>query len=578
MTTGARLFKRQEGTLVFSLVLVISFAACGGSGNFPAPPPSKIQFTSTPPNLASEGALYTYNVVANDSAGAATMLSLTTAPAGATLQGATLSWTPTSAQARVDNSFSITASSETGRQATQSWSISPNGTIRGSYIDTFWYATGRRDNPHDLTTPACSWCSFAALVPQQDGSVQTLSGVGATSGTFEIPNVPAGHFWLRTSSQPTVLYWTGSSSFDMGKDFIGRSPEQVATEFSFDLAGLTPWQEGDSLSLYSPNALVKIQPSITPAIGSTTFNASEQVNVAAIDADKADQTFILQYEPLLPPLTGQTLGPALAVPTFSVVNGGTTPVGGSLSSTPTLLRLNISGTDWLSFFNTAGPSTAMPYMFQSDLSVQPIVTNLWAAPRIALVRIDPTTTGPAPLWDLGSVQYNDPFPVDWLRVFAIDEIAIVQVPVPGSSSTMSMPVAIGSQSTQLPSGVISPLMSPIHSATVNGLNLFSSNTVQGTVTLSWSAPTGTPAFGYVISVYRFKTSATGTQYYEGPIATLCTGETSIVMPPDLLMAGDSYLFRIQARADSRANMESAPFRSAYPVAYADFVSAPVTIR
>ena len=98
--------------------------------------------------------------------------------------------------------------------------------------------------------------------------------------------------------------------------------------------------------------------------------------------------------------------------------------------------------------------------------------------------------------------------------------------MPESSSTMSMPVAIGSQSTQIPSGAISPLMSPIRNATVNGLNLLVGNTVQGTaVRLSWSVPTGIPAFGYVISLYRSRTSSTGTQYYEGPIATLCAGET-----------------------------------------------------
>jgi len=365
----------------------------------------------------------------------------------------------------------------------------------------------------------------------------------------------------------------------MGKDYIGRWREPVTTEFAFDLTGLSPWREGDSISLVSPNATVKFQPSSTPAVGSTTFIASQPANVAAIDANKDGHAFMLEYEPLLPPLTGQTLGPAMTVANLSVVAGGTTPVSGVLSTTPRSQQLSLSATGWLSFLNTAGPSTAVPYVFRGDLSVQPIVTNLWAAPRIVLIRIDPTATDPAPLWDFGTIQYNDPFPVDWLRVFAIDEIGIVQVPVPGTGSTMSMPVAIGFESNQVPSGEISPLMSPIRNATVNGLSLLASSTVQGkTVKLSWSPPTGIPPFGYVVSLYRWRTSSSGVPYPEGPLEAFCTGETSVAIPPDFLETGTSYFFRIQARADGKANMASAPFRSAYPVAYADFVSAPVSIK
>jgi hypothetical protein len=49
------------------------------------------------------------------------------------------------------------------------------------------------------------------------------------------------------------------------------------------------------------------------------------------------------------------------------------------------------------------------------------------------------------------------------------------------------------------------------------------------------------------------------------------------MPPGLLVAGCNYVFDISAMADSRANIGSTPWCGGYPQAYADVISAQVTI-
>jgi hypothetical protein len=93
---------------------------------------------------------------------------------------------------------------------TQSWAVIPSGTVRISHIDTLWNQNGSTSRPFDWS-PISSY--VAALVPQPDGSFQSLSGTAGTNGTFEIPNVPAGYYWLRLGPRDT--YWTNSSIFDV---------------------------------------------------------------------------------------------------------------------------------------------------------------------------------------------------------------------------------------------------------------------------------------------------------------------------------------------------------------------------
>jgi hypothetical protein len=83
----------------------------------------------------------------------------------------------------------VKATTAAGGTATQTWSVTPNGVIYGSYIDKYWTADGNStDVPNDM-----SWWYVAALVPQEDGSLTELPGTGNEDGTFTIPDVPAGH-------------------------------------------------------------------------------------------------------------------------------------------------------------------------------------------------------------------------------------------------------------------------------------------------------------------------------------------------------------------------------------------------
>ena len=85
----------------------------------------------------------------SNSGKSAVSFALTTAPAGAVLSGNTITWTPTTPQSRIANKFRVTATAAAGDVSTQSWAVTPSGTVHLSWIDTYWKASGPLTVPFD---------------------------------------------------------------------------------------------------------------------------------------------------------------------------------------------------------------------------------------------------------------------------------------------------------------------------------------------------------------------------------------------------------------------------------------------
>jgi len=68
------------------------------------------------------------------------------------------------------------------------------------------------------------------LIPQTNGSFQTVTGSGGSDGTFTIPNVPGGYCWLQAG--PAASFWTSSSTFDFGADINTEMPSGSTTSVS----------------------------------------------------------------------------------------------------------------------------------------------------------------------------------------------------------------------------------------------------------------------------------------------------------------------------------------------------------
>ena len=614
-----RLCKFLPLTIVLFACLTMTIACGSGSGGGSQTQPSTPIFTSSPVTTATQDVAYSYQLAATDPAGGSVTFTLTTSPSGAALSGSTVSWTPTAAESRVSNSFSVTAKTASGGTAVQSWSVTPGGTITVNWVNTYWTADGASQVP-EVSSGASN---LSAMWTNPDGSITVQKGSWSSAGVFVIPNVPAGFYWLQTSGG---TFWTNVGTFDAGGSVAGGPLPTIAnptqTSFLFDLSGLesvptfTPIDFTGAVS-GSPGLVLLDNPS------STSITNEEVIfEDSNVDWSQISTAFLVQYVPVTigPPnnlLNNLVLGPALTLTGLSWVDGQQNPITGTLQpSSSTSINLSVPGaSEWAGLLSGVAPSTPVPFgsallisaqlyvtqgLATSGLPVSPLVgvgslggSNQFLTlagtaqqPGIAIqtegcsgtgfATILPDAPQPAITSDVnfGTLQYGDPFPSGWARTMALCQESTVAVPIPGSSQTATF--ILTDSAVVAPSNTpLAPVVLPVQNATINGGSFFGSATSNSNiVALSWSAPTGLAPFGYTVRVY-VQTGSGGVLTYGGTGVALSTANTSMTLPP--LAGGNTYVFSITADADGSANMQTSPFRSSLPTGNATVVSGPLSI-
>lgn len=199
-----------------------------------------VTFSTTPTTTLAEGAAYTYSIETSDTAGTAITYSLTSGPAGASISGSTVAWTPTAAELLMPSSFAIKATDAAGASNTQSWTVTPKRAITMTLIDTFWAKSGSSPAPLTGTTPV------GALVP---GSSTLIAGVDNGDGTYTIHNVPAGYYWLVAGS--TEHYYTNTSTFDISTDYVGQQIDGNAAAMPVTFGSAGPPAVGLTIDAFS---------------------------------------------------------------------------------------------------------------------------------------------------------------------------------------------------------------------------------------------------------------------------------------------------------------------------------------
>jgi hypothetical protein len=609
--------KLQNLLFVGVIFFVMVMAACGGGGM--QAPPVAPTFTSIPGTAAAEGTVYAYQIAATDPTGGAVSFALASGPAGATVSGNTLTWTPTPEESRTADSFRITATTAEGGTASQAWSVTPVGTVRISRVDTFWSVDGSITLPFDWTKSPWAVAEVAALVPQADGTFQKLTGTGSSDGTFAIPNVPSGYYWLRIS--PDATYWTSTSNFDFGGNIVGPkkfsvTPGVQRTTIDLSVSGLDPWATGDLLDFVpnSPLGFAAAGP-IPPGATSGTVGQSLMSN---IDFSAITSAQLMQYEPLqIGSLSALSLGAEGAVSNLSISNGATNNISGTLSASPkSSLNLNIQGSAWATLFNNAAPGAVTPYDTAFGMTAQFYYTGGLPRPGPLFggggaATLFGTTFAPGPFvllggglplpgcsdiifvtdssilpimaqppiltdQNLGAFQYGDPFPQSWIRPFEYCQRGLVRITEPGTSTPITFVLTDG-QHTAAPTGPVTPIMGTVQNPMINGQSLFTANTLStNVVNLSWTAPNSQVApAGYVVQLFVRMTLPGGTAGF-GTFGRITTAKTSATLPYPLA-AGQGFFVTISAEADGHANFETSPMRSSLPTASAGVISAWMTM-
>jgi hypothetical protein len=480
-------------------------------------------------------------------------------------------------------------------------------TVSGTRIDSYWTATGLVQVPNDL-----SLTSFAALVPNPDGTYTNLPGQGLADGTFTIPSVPVGNYWL-VLADTNEQYLTSSDTYDLGQDFSGR-PTSAACDIksNLNITGLDS-VVGSSLEFVVPNhfvvpnALLSLHGNEVDSIDSVPDLAITYVGpnpsgscfpASPLDPTAGDEAFIIQMEPSIDvpnDFIGNVTGASLDLGNlFSAAAGSTINLAGLADSLTgsSLLNMNYNGADWVaSFVNAAGPTLA-PTAASLDLvdisaTLQPFMGNVAntaaSSPSFAvqafLPLVDVTATPGSPSIGsnvtFGTVQYVDPYPTTsaWTPVY--QGLADAQIANANGDAVENF-FAFTAPLDQTGNAAIKfgPIMSTIQNPKMNGADLFTTAISTTTsVVLSWGKPSGSVVpFGYDVNFFCVSPScpanASGHVY---------TADTTVTLPPGLLVPGFSYEFDIAAMADSVASIATSPLRSGYPQAWADVISAQLDI-
>jgi hypothetical protein len=603
---------RWKSLLICLFVSANILGGCGGGSGGGTTMPATPAFTSTPVTAAEEGVMYSYQVTATSSDMSAITYELSGGPAGATLSGNTVTWTPTHAESRAGNAFTVKAMTAAGGSATQTWNVTPNGTVNVTQVFTFWGPNGSTNLP--VVLPAGLSPGPQLFFPQPDGTLVKYAGIANPDGSVSFSNVPAGYYWLEP--RPVNFYWTSASDFDNGQNLIGNPLSSVTpavtTTFDYSLSGLVPAPPGVLVTSRTDGLNLGEVPLLLAALGNSTTLTGTSSFQSFLDYTKIDTLYFLEYELVS---TGgfqwTALGPEGQLSNLSLVNGGTNNLTVMLNPSPLAsMNLSIKGSAWANAMQGIGPGTATPLFSNYAVVAQPYLTNGFVPvspdtpsvgafqllqpfgigrgigvgyPGVACGGIGfPSSilggSGLPPIVtdvDYGELTYGDPFPAEWPRLFQYCQASTVSLPRPNSNVTDTFTVG-NRQTTTLPSGPVSPMLTPVQNPIINGASLFQATNLNTTsVNLSWGTPATGQPYGYYVRVFLLSTLQPGGTVQYLQTVQFATAKTAIQVP--FLTAGNTYVFVISAEMDPNANIETSPGRTKAPNAEASVVSAPIVI-
>ncbi|QDE71789.1 ABC transporter substrate-binding protein [Myxococcus xanthus] len=443
--------------------------------------------------------------------------------------------------------------------------------VTGTSPVTFVATSGNETKPYDQSATSV----VAYMRDSTTGAFTAYPGTGSADGTISVPNVPSGRIYLKLGSR--YLVSTGRA-FDLGSTEWGRDGTfaSLPTPVMVSATGLSPWQPGDFLDMYSlnPGAFGYIDGSATgrPLAGATSlsglsFDYANMLNPVLLDSSRGD-VFSLAQMRLQTSANGV---PYRAM--HKVLDTSMTQVEGQpVTVSGTFTQPVATGTfavDWRrSAFEAirtqVNPDAVSTYneiwMSARPAALSSALASISGPPL--LVKLNPDTQRTDIV--TGSMTYNNPLPATWQKVaFAVAGFTKSYALGTATPYTMSVDIRVEQEASAFTAAPVQPLVGPVQAPQVNTRGAFQNLTGVGTdASLRWSKPLVGTATNYVVNIYRLGASNGSTTATR--VAVLHTDLQSVYLPPDVLRAGQTYFAEIQSWYQPGSSLATSPFKRSLP--------------
>ncbi|ATB51028.1 ABC transporter substrate-binding protein [Corallococcus macrosporus] len=460
-----------------------------------------------------------------------------------------------------------TVSTDTASESTQGLSTQVTGTSPVTFVAT----SGNETKPYNQSS---TWV-VAYTRDSSTGTFTAYPGTGAADGTISVPNVPSGRIYLKLGSRYLV---STSRTFDLGSTEWGRDGTFVSqpTPVTVSATGMSPWQPGDFLDMYSLNAgaFGYVDPIATgrPWTGATSlsglsFDYANLLNPVLLDSSLGDVFSLAQ-------MRWQTS--ANGVPyrgMHKVLDASVTQVQGQPASVSgTFTQPAATGT-----FSVDWRRSAFEAMrTQVNPGAVSTYNEIWMSARPAeLGSALASISGPPLLVKLnpdglrtdivtGNMTYNNPLPASWQKVaFAAAGFTKSYALGTATPFSMSVDIRVDQEAGAFSAAPVEPLVGPVQAPKVNTRGAFQDLTGVGTdASLRWSKPLVGTATNYVVNIFRLGVSNGATTATR--VAVLHTDLQSVYLPPDVLQAGQTYFAEIQSWHQPGSSLATSPFMRSLP--------------
>jgi hypothetical protein len=460
-------------------------------------------------------------------------------------------------------------------------------TITGTQSITTVVDQSATGNSPDLSSSIVS-----ALLPRESGGFTTCKGTGVYDGTFSIPNVPPGVYYLQLNKLYVV---TSQRNLDLSYDLLGRIdavPAQKTTEVSVSFSNGSPWQQGrDLLEIYSAGSgtgLLNPQDAAGAPFGanetSLAFTA-DWSRLSGAYTSKSDSTYTGQLvfhdnDPTSRLPITQLAKWALSSPTITDGVGGT--ISGSFSdvSLNKSLTVNWERGQFDQAAAMANPS-AKPVADELSLSAEPqAATRGDYASSADLLFIDLAPGGSETI-DTHGVQYGNPYPGSWNTIAKAG--AYFSRPYKAGDSVVSdLNGAVFSEdlvSEIVNASTIQPYVLPVSAPTIGGQDALQTGLsgVGPTPDIAYTLPTPPPDQVVIIVRHLLPGSGTTTTEVSAVLrAAGAEGVSSIRVPPGVMESGEHYFFVIRTVVAPKINLASVPLKLGLPYGIAEVLTGDVT--